>query len=133
LVKLGWNESRSRKGIVTFAFLTSLCMLPGGLVADNTAAVWLIGAASMVGLATGNILAMLQRFAPPNEVGLWTGTLNFVGNLAGIMAPLAMGLLIASTGSYFPGLALAVAVLLAGLPAYWWIVTDRNIPRSPEA
>jgi MFS family permease len=132
LVKLGWSESRSRKGIVTFAFLTSLCMLPGGLVADDAAAVWLIGAASLVGLATGNILSMLQRSAPPDDVGLWTGMLNFVGNLAGIMAPLAMGLLIASTGSYFPGLALAVAILLVGLPAYWWIVTDRTIPLLPE-
>jgi len=132
MVKLGWNELRSRKAIVTFAFLTSLCLLPAGLVADDAAAVWLIGAASMVGLATGNILSLLQRSAPPNDVGLWTGILNFVGNLAGIMAPLAMGLLIASTGSYFPGLALAVAVLLAGLPAFWWILTDRNIPRLPE-
>ena len=130
LVKLGWNESLSRKWIVTFAFLTSLCMLPGALIADDRAAICLIGAASMVGLATGNILSMLQRYAPPNDVGLWTGILNFVGNVAGIMAPLAMGLLIAGTGSYFPGLALAVAILLAGLPAYWWVMTDRNVPTA---
>lgn len=125
LVRHGWSETRSRKGVITLAFLSSLMLLVGGRIADDTSAVLFIGGASLVGLATGNILALLQRVAPPNEVGLWTGILNFAGNLSGIVAPVVTGLLIAHTGSYYPGFIVAVVVLIAGLPAYWWIVGDR--------
>ncbi|MBI5085763.1 MAG: MFS transporter [Acidobacteria bacterium] len=127
LVRLGFNETRSRKTIISAAFLTSLMLLPAGRAANDTAAVWMIGAASLVGLATGNILALLQSVAPPAEVGLWAGIQNFAGNLSGIVAPIVTGILIERTGSYYPAFVLSVAVLLAGLPAYWFLV--RQPPR----
>lgn len=126
LVHRGWNESSVRRGIITFAFLTSLALLFAGRTSDDATAIGLIGVASMVGLATGNILALLQKIAPPSEVGMWTGILNFAGNLAGIAAPLVTGILISRTSSYVPGFAVAVTVLIAGLPAYWLIVEKQN-------
>lgn len=125
LVRHGWNEMRSRKMIITISFLTSLLFLPVGYVASDMGAILLIGGAALVGLSSGNILALLQRVAPADQVGWWTGVYNFSGNLSGIVAPLATGLLIARTGSYYPGFVLAVAVLLAGLPFYW-MVRDRE-------
>ncbi|MFB3829752.1 MAG: MFS transporter [Bryobacteraceae bacterium] len=122
LIRAGWNESRARKGVITFAFLTSLALLPAGRLANDAAAIGLIAAAAMVGLATGNILALLQQFAPHDDVGMWTGILNFVGNLSGILAPLVTGILISRTSSYAPGFVVAVVILLAGLPAYWLMV-----------
>jgi dipeptide/tripeptide permease len=47
---------------------------------------------------------------------------NFVGNIAGILAPIVTGVLIARTGSYFPGFALAAIVLVSGILSYWLIV-----------
>jgi ACS family D-galactonate transporter-like MFS transporter len=132
LVRLGWNEISSRRTVITIAFLTSLMLLPAGLMASDFSAVLLMGGASLVGLATGNLLALLQRLAPSGAVGMWTGVLNFSGNLSGIVAPLATGILIAKTGSYVPGFVVAVVVLLAGLPAYWWIIRDRTEPASQE-
>lgn len=126
LVRTGWSEMRSRKAVITVAFFTSLMLLPAHRTVNDLSAVCLIGGASLVGLATGNILALLQRVAPPGEVGLWTGILNFAGNLSGIVAPVATGLLIARTGSYYPGFAVAVVVLIAGLPAYWWMVRENR-------
>ena len=38
----------------------------------------------LVGLGAGNLQVILQSCAPPNEVGLWTGIENFIGNLAGM-------------------------------------------------
>jgi len=81
-------------------------------------------AASLVGLATGNLLAILQSCARSEVVGIWTGAENFAGNLAGIVAPLAVGFLISSRGSYVPGFQLASVILLAGLLAYWFVVGD---------
>jgi MFS transporter, ACS family, D-galactonate transporter len=57
-------------------------------------------------------------------VGIWTGAENFAGNLAGIIAPLAEGLLITSFGLYIPGFELASIVLLLGLLPYWFVVGD---------
>jgi ACS family D-galactonate transporter-like MFS transporter len=87
------------------------------------AIVLLIGAA-LVGLATGNLLAILQSCAPGEVVGVWTGAENFAGNLAGIIAPLAVGFLITSRGSYVPGFELAAIILFAGVLAYWFVVGE---------
>jgi dipeptide/tripeptide permease len=84
----------------------------------------LVIGASLVGLATGNLLVILQCCAPHEDVGLWTGIENFFGNIGGVLAPLATGFLIARTGSYAPGFALAAITLVAGLLCYWFIVGD---------
>ena len=61
--------------------------------AHTGVAIGLLIGASLVGLATGNLLAILQSCAPSEAVGIWTGAENFAGNLAGIIAPLAVGVL----------------------------------------
>jgi nitrate/nitrite transporter NarK len=80
--------------------------------------------ASLAGLATGNMFAIIQCCAPPDEVGIWTGFENFTGNIGGVLAPIITGFLIARTGTYLPGFALAAGVLVSGLLAYWFIVGD---------
>ena len=122
LIDRGWDETRSRKGLITVAFASGLLLIPAARVQDAHSAIILIAGAALVGLATGNVFAVLQSCAPPEDVGAWTGFENFAGNVGGIIAPAATGLLIARTGSYLPGFALAALVLLTGLLAYWFIV-----------
>ncbi len=124
LTKRGMSETHARKGIVTLAFLTGLLLIPASRVESATAAIMLIIGGSLVGLATGNLIAIVQCCAPPDEVGVWTGIENFAGNIAGILAPLATGILISRTGSYAPGFALAAIVLVTGLLSYWFIVGE---------
>jgi len=124
LIRIGWNETRTRKGIVTVAFCSGLCLIPAAWVEGAGMAIALVIGGSLVGLATGNLLVILQDCAPADQVGVWTGTQNFVGNIAGIIAPLATGLLISWTGSYSPAFFLAVIVLLSGLLSYWFIVGE---------
>jgi MFS family permease len=132
LVRHGWGEMRSRKVIITLAYASSLLLLLVGHVSNDTAAILLIGGGALVGLSTGNILAMLQHLAPSDEVGLWTGVVNFAGNISGIVAPIVTGLLIARTGSYHPAFVVAVFVLIAALPMYWWMLRDRKPPSLGE-
>jgi MFS transporter, ACS family, D-galactonate transporter len=124
LIKLGWNETRTRKGMVTVAFLTGLLLIPASRAETATAAIILVIGGSLVGLATGNLIVILQCCAPRDQVGVWTGWENFAGNVAGVVAPLATGWLISRTGSYAPGFALAAAILLSGLGSYWFIVGE---------
>ena len=127
LIARGWRESIVRKTIITAAFLTSLMLLPAGRMANDVVAVVLLGGAALVGLSTGNILALLQMAAPEGEVGMWSGVQNFGGNISGVVAPMATGMLIARTGSYYPGFVVAVVVLLVGIPIYWWGVGEKRV------
>jgi ACS family D-galactonate transporter-like MFS transporter len=129
LIRRGWNETRTRKGIVTGAFFMGLLLIAAMRASDTRMAIGLLIGASLVGLSTGNLLAILQCCAPLEKVGIWTGAENFAGNLAGIIAPLAVGLLIRRSGSYVPGFTLGSIVLLLGLLAYWFVVGELK-PRS---
>jgi nitrate/nitrite transporter NarK len=124
LIRRGWNETATRKGIVTVAFGMGIFLIAAMRSVHTGVAIGLLIAASLVGLATGNLLAILQSCAPPEAVGIWTGAENFAGNLAGIVAPLAVGFLITSRGSYVPGFQLASIILFAGVLAYWFVVGE---------
>ena len=124
LIRHGWDETATRKTIVTVAFGMGIFLIAAMRSAHTGVAIGLLIAASLVGLATGNLLAILQSCAPSGAVGIWTGAENFAGNLAGIIAPLAVGFLITSYGSYVSGFQLASIILLAGVLAYWFIVGD---------
>jgi len=126
LQSIGWSEQRSRKTVVTIAFVTSVMLLVAGRTADDYTAVLLIAGASLVGLATGNLYCLLASVAPEGEVGMWTGILNFSGNIPGVVAPIVTGILIERTGSHYAGFVVAVVVLLSVLPAYWWLVGERD-------
>ncbi len=124
MIRFGYDETRVRKGIVTVAFLMGLFLVPAARVTTPVTAVALIIAGCLVGLATGNLLVILQSCAPPDEIGLWTGVYNTVGNIAGILSPIITGFLIAKTGSYTPPFVLAAALIAVGPLAYWFIVGD---------
>jgi MFS transporter, ACS family, D-galactonate transporter len=124
LIRRGWNETATRKGLVTIAFAMGVFLIAAMRTSDTGIAIGLLIGACLVGLATGNLLAILQSCAPAEGVGVWTGAENFAGNLAGIIAPLAVGFLITSFGSYVPGFELASFILFAGVLAYWFVVGE---------
>ena len=128
LIRRGWDETRTRKGIVTVAFAMGVFLIAAMRATHTRVAIGLLIGGSLVGLATGNLLAILQSCAPAEGVGIWTGAENFAGNLAGIIAPLAVGFLITAHGSYIPGFELGSIVLFAGVPAYWFVVGELKPP-----
>jgi len=130
LIRRGWNETRTRKGIIALACLTGLLLIPATLVSSTTLAVALVAGASLAGLAPANILVILQGCAPAEEVGLWSGFQNFIGNIGGIVAPVATGFLIRLTGSYLPGFALAAMILLGGIFAYGFVIGEIKPPHQ---
>lgn len=124
LIRHGWDETLTRKGIVTVAFSMGLFLILAMRTAHTDTAVALLIGACLVGLSTGNLLTILQSCAPAQDVGIWTGAENFAGNLAGIIAPLVVGFLIAWHGSYVRGFEIASLILFAGALAYWFIVGE---------
>ncbi|MDE3179298.1 MAG: MFS transporter [Acidobacteriota bacterium] len=122
LIQRGWNETRTRKGIVTLGFLMGAFLIPAALVKSASLAGLLVIGAGLVGFGASNLLVFPQACAPGREVGVWTGFQNFAGNVGGILAPLLTGFLISETGSYFPAFALGALILAFGLASYWLVV-----------
>jgi len=133
-ISLGWNETRTRKTVITVAFLCGLLLIPAARAESPLGALGFLMGSSLVGLAVGNLFAIIQCCAPPAEVGIWTGFENFAGNIGGVLAPITTGFLIARTGTYLPGFALAAGVLSAGILAYWFLVGELNpVPCAPQS
>ncbi len=129
LVRAGWNETRVRKGLVTIGFLTGLLLIPAARASSANMALAFVIGGCLVGLSTANMLVILQNCAPLDQVGLWTGVYNFVGNVAGILAPLVTGFLIQSTGSYTPPFVLAAVAIATGQLFFWFIVGELKAQR----
>lgn len=127
LIEHGWSETRTRKGIISLAFLCGFFLVAAMRAADTRTAIALLMGASFAGLATGNLIVVVQCCAPPEHVGVWTGVENFAGNLAGVVAPLAVGLLIKSSGSYVPGFTVGGIVLIVGILGYGVIVGELKV------
>jgi ACS family D-galactonate transporter-like MFS transporter len=131
LVLIGWSETRARKTVVTVGFVTGLLLIPAAWVQNANSAVALIIGGCLVGLATGNLLVILQSCAPHDKVGLWTGVYNFVGNLAGVVSPIITGFLRDETGSYASAFLLAGVMVAIGPLAFWFIVGELK-PDDPN-
>jgi MFS transporter, ACS family, D-galactonate transporter len=74
-----------------------------------------------LGISICNSWAISQMLAGPRMVGRWVGVQNFVGNLAGAVAPALTGFLLDRTGSfYWPFFITAVVAWIGGFG--WWFV-----------
>ena len=123
LIARGCDPARTRKGIITVAFMSGLCIIPAAYVNDATVALLLIMGGCVVGLSGPNQLVLLQCCTPPKQVGLAVGVYNFVGNLAGIVAPIITGYTIKfAGGSYQSAFVLAAVMLAASTVFYWFVV-----------
>jgi len=62
-------------------------------------------------------------------VGITAGLFNFCTNLAGIVTPLVIGIVVQRTGSFYGGLAFIAAVALLGVLSYLFVLGDvRRLP-----
>lgn len=70
------------------------------------------------GLTSTNLFAIGQMFGGPRAAGGWIGAQNALGNCAGIVGPIATGLIVDAFGSY--GWAFALTAAVPALGALWW-------------
>jgi MFS family permease len=121
-IQAGASPTLVRKGMMVFGSMGIGILLILTVVAPArllTAALGLTGA--FLGISICNSWAIPQTLAGPRMVGRWVGVQNFVGNLAGAVAPALTGFLLDRTGSfYWPFLITAVIAWIGGLS--WWFV-----------
>jgi MFS transporter, ACS family, D-galactonate transporter len=78
-------------------------------------------------MCASNLWAVTQTLAGAGTAGRWTGLQNFVGNLAGVVAPALTGIVVDRTGHFFWAFAIASVVTLLGA-ASWTFVVGRIEP-----
>ena len=77
---------------------------------------------------------LISDVAPKRLIGLTGGVFNFCTNLAGIVTPIIIGVVVAKTGSFFGGLAFIGVVALIGALSYTFVVGEvRRLPEPDEA
>ena len=74
------------------------------------------------GASASNLWAITQTLAGPQAAGRWTGFQNFVGNLAGIVAPAVTGLVLDRTGQFYWAFAILTAVAILGTLSWFFLV-----------
>jgi MFS transporter, ACS family, D-galactonate transporter len=103
--------------------LASVSFVVVFLVADHTMAMAvLIFSCVALGMCSPNLWTMTQILAGPQTAGKWAGLENFCGNVAGIVAPIIVGIILERTGQFFWAFAMTGAVTLLGAAAYIFLV-----------
>jgi hypothetical protein len=74
------------------------------------------------GVCAGKVWAITQALAGPKAAGRWTGLQNFVGNLAGVVAPASTGFVPDRTGHFYLAFAILTAVALMGTMSWVFLV-----------
>lgn len=112
-----------RKTFVVGGFVFATFMFPAALVSDLRISVaFLVVAYLGFGLIPSNHWAITQTLAGPLAAGKWTGLQNGIANLAGIVAPLATGLIVSKTGSFYLAFLSSSIILLVGALCYLLVV-----------
>ena len=74
------------------------------------------------GVTSSNVWAITQTLAGPQAAGRWTGFQNFIGNLAGVVAPALTGFVVGRTGHFYWAFAILLAVAIMGTLSWVFLV-----------
>jgi MFS transporter, ACS family, D-galactonate transporter len=111
----GHSPTRVRKTVLILGqTVLGVSLIASPLVPD-TLCPWILAAVGVCqGWTVSNMWAISQTLAGPRRAGRWMGMQNFVGNLAGFVAPALTGFLLDRTGKFHWPFFIAGAVVWAG-------------------
>lgn len=126
MIEDGSPVNRVRKGFMLAGTGgLGVCMIACGFAGGQLAALLLLLGGFFSGVGSPMIYTIAQTLAGPRAGGRWMGLQNFVGNLAGIVAPIITGKVVDVTGSYF--WAFATAGMICGIGLLSWSVVIATV------
>jgi D-galactonate transporter len=118
LIRQGMHPSRARKTPFVIGMTLAASLVSANFVDANWMVIALMALAFFgKGLAAVG-WAVLSDTAPKGMVGLSGGVFNGIGNIAGIVTPVVIGFVVASTGSFDKALWFVAAHGVVGIFAY---------------
>jgi MFS family permease len=127
-IAAGATPTRARKTMmIAGALITAVCLVVAGIGDGGVAIGALLLSGAFGGLTASNLYAVGQTLAGPDAAGKWIGWQNFIGNLAGIVAPALTGYVVDQFGGFGVAFAMAAAVSAAG-GLSWAFIVGRVAP-----
>ena len=124
LLKRTGNANIGRKLPIIAGLLLASTIVGANYVQSNTAVVAIMSVA-FFGQGLVNLgWTLITDVAPKKLIGLTGGLFNLCANLAGIVTPIVVGVIVARTGSFVGALGFIGALALLGAFAYIFILGD---------
>jgi ACS family D-galactonate transporter-like MFS transporter len=124
LLKKTGSANIARKSPIVAGLLMASLIVAANWLDSDVAVIAVMSLAffgqGMVGLGW----TLISDIAPKDLAGLTGGVFNLAANLAGIVTPLVIGLIVASTGSFVWALAFVGVIALIGALSYIFILGD---------
>jgi D-galactonate transporter len=134
LIRRGWNSIKARKTILAIGMLFPLAIIPTVYTANPINAILFISIAiGGEGLAAGILWATVSDVAPKGAEAKLAGLQNFVGNLAGWIAPTATGFLVAYFHNFSIALFIAVAICLLASIGYATLLKNERLQINTDS
>jgi ACS family D-galactonate transporter-like MFS transporter len=99
-----------------------LLLLGCALAGPTVSVILLLLAFAAGGMCGSNIWAITQTMAGPKMAGRWTGFQNFLGNLAGVIAPAVTGFVVNYTGQFILAFVIMAVVAMLAAFSYFFVI-----------
>lgn len=124
MLRRGASLSKARKTPVICGLICSMTIMAANYV-DSLNAVIAIMAIAFFGQGMAAIVwSTVGDIAPADSVGLAGGVFNFIGNMAGIITPIVIGIIVQMTGSFVGAMIFIGCVAAVGVISFVFIVGD---------
>lgn len=124
MLRHGKSLSQARKTPVICGLLCSMTIMAANY-ADSLTAVIAIMAVAFFGQGMAAIVwSTVGDIAPADSVGLAGGVFNFIGNLAGIITPIVIDMIVQMTGSFVGAMVFISCIAAVGVFSFIFIVGD---------
>jgi MFS transporter, ACS family, D-galactonate transporter len=124
LLRRGKSANVARKLPIIAGLLLASTIVLANFVASNVAVIAILSLAFFAQGMAALGWTLVSDIAPVGMLGLTGGIFNLAANLAGIVTPLVIGLIVAVTGSFVWALAFIGVIALVGAAAYIFVVGD---------
>ena len=124
LLKRSGSATLARKLPILTGLILASVIVAANYV-DSNAAVIAVMSVAFFGQGMVNLgWTLITDVAPRTHIGLTGGVFNLFANLAGIVTPLVIGVIVSTFGSFYYALAYIAAVALLGALSYIFVVGE---------
>ncbi|HVW48853.1 MAG TPA: MFS transporter [Trinickia sp.] len=124
LLRRGKSPNVARKLPIIAGLLLASTIVLANFVQSNTAVIAILSLAFFAQGMAALGWTLVSDIAPDGMLGLTGGIFNVAANLAGIITPLVIGLIVSATGSFVGALAFIGVIALIGAASYIFVVGD---------